>query len=88
MHQKSGSLTTIACFLPLLPLHRADFAALAAHLSAALPLHDCGAILLHVSDFILQELQHHPGQRRWIWWPPWSGCLAITLVNLRVWGFH
>ena len=88
MHQKSGSLTTMACFRPVLPLHRATFTALAAHLSAALPLHDCGAKLLHVSALIRHDWHHHPGQRRRMWWPPWFGCLAITLVNLRVCGFH
>ena len=88
MHQKIGSLTTMECFRPTLPLQRASFTALAAQLSAALPLHDCGASLLHRSDFFRHVTHHHPGHRRWIVWPPSSGCLATTLVNLRVCGFH
>ena len=88
VHQNSGSLTTMTCLRPVLPLHRATFAALAAHLLTALPLHDCGANLLHASDLVRHVGHHHPGQRRWMRWPPWSGCLAITFVNLQDCGFH
>ena len=88
VHQNSGSLTTMLCLRPELFLHRATFAALAAHLLTALPLHDCGASLLHDSDLVRHVRHHHPGQRRRMRWPPWSGCLATTLVNLQVCGFH
>ena len=88
VHQKIGSLTTMVCLRPVLPLHRATFTALAAQLSAALPLHDCGASLAHDSDLIRQVRHHHPGQRRRMSCPPCFGCLAVVLLNLRVCGFH
>ena len=88
VHQKIGSLTTMVCLRPVLPLHRATFTALAAQLSAALPLHDCGASLAHDNDLIRHDRHHHPGQRRRMSCPPCFGRLAIILLNLRDCGFH
>ena len=74
-HQKIGSLTTMQCFLPVVPDAKVDSSALAVQVDVAEPWHVCGASLLQVIVFALHTVHHQPApvapasdRRRWAAW--------------------
>ena len=83
-HQKMGSLTTMQCLRPEVPVASDASSALAVQEIVAVPWHVCGASLLHVMDFALHSAHHHPARRRCNKWPPSLGCLALVVLRLPV----
>ena len=63
-HQKMGSLTTMQCLRPAVPVANEASSALAVQDLVAGPWHVCGASLLHVMDFALHSVHHQPPPRR------------------------
>ena len=84
MHQNVGPLTTVRCFLPVVPDASDLSTALAAQVLVAGPGHACGASLLQQKDLDLQVVHHQPCFRCSRRWPPLLGFLARMVLSLPV----